>query len=57
MIVWTALVMLLTYKMRWEEVMLSKKYKGYAQYMASVPALIPGLRPRNPGAKNTGTKK
>jgi protein-S-isoprenylcysteine O-methyltransferase Ste14 len=57
MIVWAALAMLLTYKMRWEEVMLSKKYKGYAQYMASVPALIPGLRPRNPGAKNTGTKK
>ena len=44
MIVWAALAMLLTYKMRWEEVMLSKKYKGYAQYMATVPALIPGLK-------------
>lgn len=50
-IVWAALVMLLTYKMRWEETLLSKKYKGYAQYMASVPALIPGLKPKNPGTK------
>ena len=56
-IVWAALAVLLNYKMRWEEVMLSKKYKGYAQYMATVPALIPGLRPKNPGAKNSGTKK
>jgi protein-S-isoprenylcysteine O-methyltransferase Ste14 len=56
-IVWIALAVLLNYKMRWEEVMLSKKYKGYAQYMATVPALIPGLKPRNPGVKNTGTKK
>ena len=56
-IVWAALAVLLNYKMRWEEVMLSKKYKGYAQYMATVPALIPGLKPRNPGSKNTGTKK
>jgi len=51
MIVWAALAMLLTYKMRWEEVLLSKKYKGYSQYMANVPALIPGLKPKNPGAK------
>jgi protein-S-isoprenylcysteine O-methyltransferase Ste14 len=50
-IVWVALAVLLNYKMRWEEVMLSKKYKGYAQYMATVPALIPGLKPRNPGTK------
>lgn len=56
-IVWAALAILLNYKMRWEEVMLSKKYKEYAQYMAAVPALIPGLKPRNPGSKNTGTKK
>ena len=50
-IVWAALAMLLTYKMRWEETLLSKKYKGYAQYMATVPALIPGLKPKNPGSK------
>jgi protein-S-isoprenylcysteine O-methyltransferase Ste14 len=56
-IVWIALAVLLNYKMRWEEVLLSKKYKGYAQYMATVPALIPGLKPRTPGAKNSGTKK
>jgi protein-S-isoprenylcysteine O-methyltransferase Ste14 len=56
-IVWAALAMLLTYKMRWEEVMLSKKFKGYADYMTKVPALIPGLKPRNPGTKKPGTKK
>jgi protein-S-isoprenylcysteine O-methyltransferase Ste14 len=50
-IVWAALAMLLTYKMRWEETLLSKKYKGSAQYMATVPALIPGLKPKNPGSK------
>jgi protein-S-isoprenylcysteine O-methyltransferase Ste14 len=44
MIVWVALAVLLTYKMRWEEVLLSAKYKGYAEYMATVPALIPGLK-------------
>jgi protein-S-isoprenylcysteine O-methyltransferase Ste14 len=43
-IVWVALAVLLTYKMRWEEVLLSAKYKGYAEYMATVPALIPGLK-------------
>lgn len=43
-IVWAALAMLLTYKMRWEETLLLAKYKGYAQYMATVPALIPGLK-------------
>jgi protein-S-isoprenylcysteine O-methyltransferase Ste14 len=56
-IVWVALLVLLVYKMRWEEVMLSKKFKGYTEYMATVPALIPGLKPRNPGAKKPGTKK
>jgi protein-S-isoprenylcysteine O-methyltransferase Ste14 len=49
--VWAALAMLLTYKMRWEEVLLTAKYKGYADYMTKVPALIPGLKPRNPGPK------
>jgi len=43
---WFALVILLTYKMRWEEVLLVAKYKGYAEYMAKVPAIIPGLKPR-----------
>jgi protein-S-isoprenylcysteine O-methyltransferase Ste14 len=56
-IVWVALVVLLVYKMRWEEVLLSKKFKGHTEYMATVPALIPGLKPRNPGAKKPGTKK
>ncbi len=56
-LVWAALAMLLTYKMRWEEVLLTAKYKGYADYMTKVPALIPGLKPRNPGTKNSGTKK
>ena len=46
MIVWVALAVLLTYKMRWEEVLLSAKYKGYAEYMAKVPAIIPGLKRR-----------
>jgi protein-S-isoprenylcysteine O-methyltransferase Ste14 len=32
--------------MRWEEVLLSAKYKGYAEYMAKVPAIIPGLKRR-----------
>jgi protein-S-isoprenylcysteine O-methyltransferase Ste14 len=50
-LVWAALAMLLTYKMRWEEVLLTAKYKGYADYMTKVPALIPGLKPRNPGPK------
>jgi protein-S-isoprenylcysteine O-methyltransferase Ste14 len=46
-IVWIALAVLLVYKMRWEEVLLTAKYKGYAQYMTKVPAVIPGLKPRN----------
>ena len=45
MIVWVALAVLLTYKMRWEEVMLVAKYKGYAEYKTRVPAIIPGLKP------------
>jgi protein-S-isoprenylcysteine O-methyltransferase Ste14 len=56
-LVWAALAMLLTYKMRWEEVMLAKKFKDYSDYMTKVPALIPGLKPRNPGTKKPGTKK
>jgi len=50
-IVWVALAVLLTYKMRWEEVLLTAKYKGYADYMTKVPGLVPGLRPKNPGTK------
>ena len=48
-IVWAALAVLLSYKMRWEEVLLSAKYKGYAEYMAKVPGIVPGLKPRKPG--------
>ena len=44
---WVTLVILLTYKMRWEEVLLSAKYKGYAEYLTKVPAIVPGLKPRN----------
>ena len=44
-LIWLALAMLLTYKMRWEEVMLVAKYKGYAEYKTRVPAIIPGLKP------------
>lgn len=43
-VVWLALAVLLVYKMRWEEVLLTAKYKGYAEYMAKVPAIIPGLK-------------
>ena len=43
-IVWVALAMLLVFKMRWEEVLLTAKYKGYAVYMAKVPAIIPGFK-------------
>lgn len=56
-IVWIALAILLTYKMRWEEALLSKKYKNYSQYMSKVPALIPGLKPKNSGTKKPGAKK
>ena len=45
-LIWLALAMLLTYKMRWEEVMLVAKYKGYAEYKTRVPAIIPGLKRR-----------
>lgn len=48
-IVWIALVVLLVYKMRWEEVLLTAKYKGYAEYMAKVPGIVPGLKPRKSG--------
>jgi protein-S-isoprenylcysteine O-methyltransferase Ste14 len=44
-LIWLALAMLLTYKMRWEEVMLVAKYKGYAEYKSRVPAIFPKLRP------------
>jgi len=44
---WLALAILLTYKMRWEELLLTAKYKGYADYAKRVPAIIPGLKPRN----------
>ena len=50
-IVWIALAVLLVYKMRWEEVLLTAKYKGYADYMTKVPGLIPGLKPKNSGTK------
>jgi protein-S-isoprenylcysteine O-methyltransferase Ste14 len=50
-IVWIALAVLLSYKMRWEEVLLSAKYKGYAVYMTKVPGLVPGLKPRTSGPK------
>ena len=56
-IVWAALAVLLNYKMRWEEVLLSAKYKGYAEYMNKVPGLVPGIKPRNSGPKNSGSKK
>lgn len=43
-LIWLALAMLLTYKYRWEEVMLAAKYKGYAEYKARVPAILPKLK-------------
>ena len=43
-VVWLALAVLLVYKMRWEEVLLTAKYKGYAEYMTKVPAIIPGFK-------------
>jgi len=45
-IVWIALAALLVYKMRWEEVLLTAKYKGYPEYMTKVPAIIPGQKLR-----------
>ena len=50
-IVWIALAVLLTYKMRWEELLLSAKYKGYAEYMTKVPGIVPGLNSRTSGSK------
>ena len=43
LIVWFGLLGLLIYKMRWEEVLLTAKYKGYAAYKSRVPALFPKL--------------
>lgn len=48
---WVFLAALLAYKMRWEEVLLTEKYKGYAEYMTRVPAVVPGLKSRNNRAK------
>ena len=45
LIPWFGLLGLLIYKMRWEETLLSAKYKGYAAYKSRVPALFPGLKP------------
>ena len=50
-IVWIALAVLLVYKMHWEEVLLTAKYKGYAEYMTKVPGIVPGLKPRTSGPK------
>lgn len=38
---WLLLVALLTYKIRFEESLLVKRYPAYAQYMRTVPALLP----------------
>lgn len=43
LIAWFGLLGLLIYKMRWEETLLSAKYKGYAAYKARVPALLPKI--------------
>jgi protein-S-isoprenylcysteine O-methyltransferase Ste14 len=43
LIVWFGLLGLLVYKIRWEEILLNAKYKGYAAYKAKVPALFPKL--------------
>lgn len=43
LIPWFGLLGLLIYKMRWEETLLSAKYKGYAAYKSCVPALFPKL--------------
>lgn len=50
-IIWIALAVLLVYKMRWEEVLLTAKYKGYADYMTKVPGIVPGLKPKSSGTK------
>ena len=44
LIIWFGLLGLLIYKIRWEETLLSEKYKGYAAYKSRVPALLPKLR-------------
>jgi protein-S-isoprenylcysteine O-methyltransferase Ste14 len=38
---WLALVALFTYKIRFEESMLVRRYPAYAAYMQKVPALLP----------------
>lgn len=38
---WLLLLALLQYKMRFEESLLLRRYPAYAQYMRSVPALLP----------------
>jgi protein-S-isoprenylcysteine O-methyltransferase Ste14 len=43
LIAWFGLLGLLIYKMRWEETLLTVKYKGYAEYKSRVPALFPKL--------------
>ena len=43
LIPWFGLLGLLIYKMRWEETLLSAKYKGYAAYKSRVNALFPKL--------------
>jgi protein-S-isoprenylcysteine O-methyltransferase Ste14 len=43
LIAWFGLLGLLIYKMRWEETLLTAKYKGYAEYKSRVPALFPKL--------------
>jgi protein-S-isoprenylcysteine O-methyltransferase Ste14 len=40
-IFWIALAALLIYKLRWEEVLLVAKYKGYVNYQKRVPAIFP----------------
>ena len=45
-LVWLALVILLIYKLRWEEVMLTTKYKEYAEYKVRIPAIFPRLKLR-----------
>jgi len=45
-LVWLALVILIIYKLRWEEVMLTVKYKEYAEYKVRIPAIFPRLTKR-----------
>ena len=45
-LVWLVLVILIIYKLRWEEVMLAIKYKEYSEYKVRVPAIFPQLTKR-----------